>query len=59
MKYRLYKDSRWVDTGKKCERDGQTIYVEVLNNGTKTDNYCCGRDGCTKQDYKEIKTFNI
>jgi hypothetical protein len=37
MNYRKYKDSRWVETGELCERDGKKIYVEMLECGTKTE----------------------
>ncbi len=55
MEYRKYKDSKWVATIELCERDGRKVYVEVLKDGTKTDHYCCERDGCTKQQYRDIK----
>jgi hypothetical protein len=55
MNYRKYKDSRWVETGELCERDGKKIYVEVLECGTKTEHYCCERYGCSKQEYRNIE----
>ncbi len=57
MEYRKYKNSSWLDSGEICERDGQKVYVEVLEDGTKTDHYCCERNGCTKQSYRiNLKT---
>ena len=58
MEYRKYKDSKWVATSERCERDGEIIYVEVLKDGTKTDHYCCERNGCTKQQYRERVIIN-
>lgn len=58
MEYRKYKNSKWVETGELCERDGEKVYVEVLKDGTKTDHYCCERDGCTKQQYRDKVIIN-
>jgi hypothetical protein len=53
MNYRKFNNSKWVETGERCERDGQKVYVEVLEDGTITDHYCCERSGCTKQNYRD------
>ena len=52
MEFRIHEESKWVETGEFCERDGEKVYVEVLKNGTNTNHYCCERDGCTKQQYR-------
>ena len=57
MEYRIHKDSEWVETSELCERDGKKVYVEVLKDGTKTDHYCCERDGCTEQQYRHNVKF--
>ena len=55
MNYRIHKNSTWEPTGEICERDGKKVFVEVLEDGTKTEHYCCERNGCTKQDYRTNK----
>ena len=52
MDFLNHKGSKWVDAEEKCERDGKKVFVEVREDGTKTDHYCCERSGCTKQDYR-------
>lgn len=58
MEYRNHKNSTWVHTGELCERDGKKVYVEVMSDGTKTDHYCCERNGCTSQQYRRKSTDN-
>jgi hypothetical protein len=54
MKYLKYKNTHWSKTQEKCKRDNKPIYQEVLENGFITDHYCCERDGCTSQEYREL-----
>ena len=41
-------------TIEKCKK----VYVEVLKDGTKTEHYCCERNGCTKQQYRHDVIIN-
>lgn len=60
MEYLFYKNSKWIDTGEKCERDNETVFREILEDGTETNHYCCERLGCTKQQYRarELNVIN-
>jgi len=55
MKFLKWKNTFWAKTEEKCKRDGLPIYQEVLNNGVRTQHYCCERDGCTSQEYRNIE----
>ena len=59
MQYLKYKNTYWAKTNEKCKRDGLPIYQETLKNGVRTDNYCCERDGCTSQEYRNDNIFIV
>ena len=51
MEYLTNSNSKWVETGIKCERCDNDILREIFNTGVVTNHFTCKRIGCTWPSY--------
>lgn len=55
MDYLIYNNTKWVDTGIKCQRCDHKILRETYKDGKPTDHFACERMGCTWTNYHSNK----
>ena len=55
MDYLIHNNTKWVDTGIKCQRCEHRILRETYKDGKPTDHFACERMGCTWTNYHSNK----